>query len=92
MNKFRDKDVNLRSLSLAGNDLESANSAQQLVDTLENLFSKPFLQHLDLSLTGIASQEQTAKGVWFPRVFPASEKDFPACLGFPDLRGVSQAL
>ena len=43
MKKFRDKDVNLRSLSLAGNDLESANSAQQLVDTLENLFSKPFL-------------------------------------------------
>ena len=43
MNKFRRKDVNLRSLSLAGNDLENANSAQQLVDTLEDLFLKPHL-------------------------------------------------
>ena len=56
MNKFRKKDVNLRSLSLAGNDLENADSARTLVDTLEDLFLKPFLQHLDLALTGITNQ------------------------------------
>ena len=63
VNKVKDKDVKLRSLSLAGNDLASANSAQQLVDALAGLFAKPFLQHLDLALTGITAQKQTAKGV-----------------------------
>ena len=63
MNKFRKKDVNLRSLSLAGNDLENADSAHTLIDTLEDLFLKPFLQHLDLALTGITKQSKTVRGV-----------------------------
>ena len=63
MLRFSRSEIKLRSLSLAGNDLGKPNSSLVLTDTFKDLFEKPFLQHIDLSLTSIDKSPQVVKRV-----------------------------
>ena len=63
MNTFSKNDIKLRSVSLAGNNLENPISTQILVQTFRDLFEKSFLQHMDLSLTGIDKNSDLIRGI-----------------------------
>ena len=63
MNTFHNNDIKLRSLSLAGNNLENPISTQILIETFKDLFEKSFLQHVDLSLTSIDKNPELIRGI-----------------------------